>query len=56
MTWLVYLLGAAAAGCFFTAGYLIGLRHAGIDNDSYWLGFADGELHQRLNDRTPSPN
>jgi hypothetical protein len=30
--------------------------HGQIDDDSYWPGFADGELHQQLNDRTPSAN
>jgi len=50
------LIAAAVAGCAFVAGYVIGTAHGSIDNDSYWLGFADGELHQQLNDRTPSAN
>ena len=50
------LIATAVAGCAFVAGYVIGTAHGQIDNDSYWLGFADGELHQQLNDRTPSAN
>ena len=50
------LIAAAVAGCAFVAGYVSGTAHRSIDNDSYWLGFADGELHQQLNDRTPSAN
>lgn len=53
MTWLICAAAVIAAA---VAGYLLGLRHNNVDNDSYWLGFADGELHQQLNDRTPSLN
>ena len=56
MTWLLYLLGAVAAGAFFTAGYMLGVRHGSIDNDSYWLGFADGETQRRIDERNPSSN
>lgn len=54
MTWL--LIALASVAC--VAAYLIGLfngRHD-IESRSFWRGFADGELHQQLNDRTPSPN
>ena len=50
------IVTALVAGVAFVAGYVIGTAHGQIDDDSYWLGFADGELHQQLNDRTPSAN
>lgn len=56
MTWVIFGLGVVAAGCFFVAGYVIGTRHGEIDSDSYWRGFADGELHGMLNERSPSAN
>lgn len=56
MTWLVFLLCAAAAGCIFTAGYLLGMRSRQIDATSYWQGFADGEAFATTLERTPSPN
>ena len=52
-TWAVC---AVAAACFFTAGYLLGLRSTRIDSDSYWQGFADGEAFATTIERTPSPN
>lgn len=36
------------------AGYRIG--RTDIDRRSYWQGFADGEVHQRLENQTPSLN
>lgn len=56
MTWLVFLLGAAAAACVFVAGYLLGLRSRQLDASSYWQGFADGEAFATSIERTPSPN
>ncbi len=50
------IVTALVAGVAFVAGYVIVTAHGQIDDDSYWLGFADGELHQQLNDRTPSAN
>lgn len=47
---------ALVAGVAFVAGYVIGTAHGQIDESSYWQGFADGELHQQLADRTPSTN
>jgi len=58
MTWLVFALGAAFAACMFTAGYLVGRFNGShdIESRSFWRGFADGELHQQLQERTPSLN
>lgn len=56
MTWLVFLLGAAAAVLVFAAGHLLGLRSRQLEAASYWQGFADGELHALLTERAPSPN
>lgn len=53
---MTLVAAAAAIAAAIVAAYLAGVRHGSIDNDSYWLGFADGELHQQLNDRTPSAN
>ena len=58
MTWLVFFLGAAALACCTFAGYLVGLFNGrtDIESRSFWRGFADGELHQQLQERTPSLN
>jgi len=53
---MTLVAAAAAIAAAIVAAYLAGVRHGSIDNDSYWLGFADGELHQQLNDRPPSAN
>ena len=58
MTGLVFALGAVFAACMFGAGYLVGLFNGrnDIESRSFWRGFADGELHQQLQERTPSLN
>jgi|JI8StandDraft_1071087.scaffolds.fasta_scaffold3022108_1 hypothetical protein len=54
----MFALGAAALACCTFAGYLVGLFNGrnDIESRSYWRGFADGELHQQLQERTPSLN
>ena len=56
MTWLI--VTAITAVCCTAAGYVVGQFNGrtDIESRSYWRGFADGELHQQLNDRTPSSN
>jgi hypothetical protein len=49
----VLSLVTLAAAAAFTAGYIAGRNNA---PDTYWDGFADGEHHQQLADRTPSLN
>lgn len=53
---MIVVVALVAAVVVFVAGYLLGLRARQLDASSYWQGFADGELHQRLEDRTPSVN
>lgn len=55
MTWTAVAL-AVIYVAVYVAGCLTGLRHQRLDNDSYWQGFADGELHALMNERAPSPN
>ena len=58
MTWLIFVLGAAALACCTFAGYLVGLFNGrtDIESRSFWRGFADGEVHAQLQERTPSLN
>lgn len=58
MTWIIFGVGAVALVCVGTAGYLIGQFNgrSDIETRSYWRGFADGELHAYLEERTPSLN
>jgi hypothetical protein len=59
VTWLIYyLIGAVVAAASVAFGYLCGLfkGRADIETRSYWQGFADGEYHAQMAERTPSPN
>lgn len=49
---------AVLAGVGVVAGWAAATwyRCPDFETDHYWDGFADGELHQRLNDRVPNPN
>lgn len=50
------LLLIAAVWVSFLVFAMCLAKAAATDPDRYWQGFADGELHQRLNDRDPSDN
>jgi hypothetical protein len=49
-------LAIAAAGLALAAAWVAVCARRLPPADNYWQGFADGELHAQLEERTPSLN
>lgn len=50
--WTALTVAAVAAAAYIA----VCIARLPRDDDTYWQGFADGELHNQLAERTPSLN